>query len=228
MKKMIKFDLCEKIITAPHTLICGSTGSGKSTLLNATICTFIATMPKCKSLILIDTKKVELYAYKDIHHTLDYVDEIDDIVFVLDKCNKLMRMRFNVMRTENIKRYTYGDVWIIIDEIADLMNSYRANEIKRLLIPLLQLGRACGIHIIGGTQAPNRRTLPAEIVSNFTMRIGLKTLSHIESIQAIGIKGCERLPLIGYGYVVDGNNIYLSEMPYLTEEQIEKQIKECR
>lgn len=225
---MKRFELCERIINAPHTLICGSTGSGKSTLINSTICTFIATYPKCRALILIDTKKVELYQYRNLPFILDYADEINDVIMVLTKINTLMRNRYETMRNKGVKRYYDGDIWLIIDELADLMNCARANEIKQLVTPILQLGRASGIHIIAGTQAPNRRTIPAEMTSNFTMRIGLKTVSPIESRQAVGFKGCENLPLYGQGWVVENNYKYLCNMPYMTEDEIEKQIKGCR
>lgn len=176
-----------------HTLIAGTTGSGKSVLINSLIFNLLLKSPNEVEFCLIDPKRVELSKYKKLPHVWKYCQEIGDIVSALDGVINTMESRYKKME-RGYNNFT--ELYVIIDELADLMVTS-----QRVILPKLQrisqLGRACGIHLICATQAPNRRVIPAELTLNFTERICLHCASQIESRQAIGAPGGELLPRYG-------------------------------
>lgn len=193
---------------AEHTLIAGTTGCGKSTLLNGMVRDMlIHYAPSQARLVLIDPKMNELTEYMELPHCEAYANNVDDAIEVLRGVEGLMMSRYKVMGSKHEKKYTGARVFVIIDELMPLMISPKKREVQLLLTQLLTLGRAANIRVIAATQVPNRKIIPAELVSCFTMRIGMSCLSPIESRQIIGFKGCEELPKHGKAYVVYGSEL---------------------
>lgn len=223
-----------EITEAPHTLIAGTTGSGKTTFMRSAIQALLAEhSPASAKLVLIDPKQTELYSLRQLPHVIRYADTAVSALDTLRECENMMMYRFAYMRENNQTVFCGYDLYIIIDELADLMLSAQAREIKNSMQKILQLGRAAKVHIIAGTQCPNRKTIPAEIVCNFTNRLGLRCLSAIESRQIIGVKGCETLPEHGEGIYIHGCHIDRYKLPYVKAEQIAPLISywtsaECR
>lgn len=117
------------------------------------------------------------------------------------------------MRFAGFKTYTGAAIILVIDELADLLLSERGNEIKTYLQKLLQIGRAARVFVWAATQSPSRKTLPAEMVINFNLRIGLKQFSPIESRQIVGVNGCEALPPYGAAIANTGAELFRFEIP---------------
>lgn len=201
----------------PHLLIGGSTGSGKSVLINGIIHTLLHFPPENKQMILIDPKRVELKEYKKCKHTLLYATEPQEAVKALKGGIRLMDKRYRRMSG---KRSTEAHIYIIIDELADLLQ--QSKEVESLITTIARLGRAANIHLILATQSPNRRVITAEIKTNMTSRIALRCEEAIESRQIINQKGAESLPQYGYGLyrhpqAVGGAT--LIQIPYITDSE---------
>ena len=100
------------------------------------------------------------------------------------------------MERRHIRAYDGAYIYVVIDELADLMLSA-----KKLVMPLIQkigqLGRAARVFLICATQAPSRKVIPAEITLNLGCKIALSCESGIESRQVIGMNGAEMLPRYG-------------------------------
>jgi len=97
------------------------------------------------------------------------------------------------MKRQHAKTYQGPDIYVIIDELADLMTTQ-----KKAATPLLQeigiLARFVKIHMIACTQSPLRTTIPSEIKCNFPARVALKTATRQDSRNIIDIAGAEALP----------------------------------
>ena len=213
--------LAAEVLSAPHTLIAGTTGCGKSTFLHSVMqALLVQNSPVKAALVLIDPKKVELADYAGLPHVLRYAEEADEAEAALRYACALMESRYTSMKARGERMFSGAHVYIIIDELADLMLSARKHEIERLLQRLLQLGRAAAISVIACTQCPNRRVLKAELVCNFTNRFGLRCLSAIESRQIVGEKGCELLPEHGQAIYVHGCHKDLYNLPYVKFEDV--------
>lgn len=223
-----RYTLYADMLRQPHLMIAGATGSGKSVIINALIYTALFNHPTDGSggslFILIDPKRVELSQYKDLPHVLQYASEPDTMRQALYNAMQLCENRYRAMQEDGSRLYSGGDVYIIIDEFADLMTTQ-----KRLIMPvvqrLAQIGRAAKVHIILATQTPIAKVLPTEIKCNFDARVALRTRSAQDSRNITGVAGCEALPRYGYAYYMTPENTKLTAVPMIDEKELAARVK---
>lgn len=188
------------IIQQTHTLIAGTTGAGKSVLLAHIITTIYSRRPDQAAVVLIDPKRIDLRPYKTAPHCIGYADTAPSALRVLRSVSAYMGRVYSDMADGGST--PASDLYIIIDELADLMLSSDGAAIADALQHIGQLGRAAKIHLIAATQQPQRAILPARIVTNFTARLALRCRSAIESRQIIDQSGAEKLPRHGRGIYI--------------------------
>ena len=207
----------------PHLLIAGATGSGKSVIINGIIATLLHKAPCDAKFILIDPKRVELSPYKDIPHTIRYASEPNDMVSALNYAIDITNTRYIEMEKRHERKYSGGDIYIIIDEFADLMTT-RRRDVAPVVQRLAQIGRAAKVHLIIGTQSPIAKVIPTEIKCNFDSRVGLRTRSAQDSRNILGYSGLEKLPLFGQGIYMTPEGDTLYNIPYVTEDEQQRLI----
>lgn len=212
------------MLNSTHILIAGTTGSGKSVVLNGIIHTALTLLsPSAAEFILVDPKIVELSNYKNLPHIREYLTDDEEVADMLEEVYTEMMERYEEMDAKHLRKYDGKDLYIIIDELADLMTGEYSKRIRTGLQRLLQKGRAAKIHIIAATQAPSRKVIPAEIVLNFTDRIALRCLSSIESRQIINVSGAEKIK--GYGkamYLSPSAGITWLSIPFVSDETLDE------
>ena len=201
-----------RLAERPHLLIAGATGSGKSVALNGIIHSLLMTQSpfNCR-FVLIDPKKVELMQYESLPHTARYASEHPDIVRSLQWAVDETDRRFGIMQRQGIKEYEGAHLYVVIDELADLMVSIK-KETLPLLQRLAQVGRAARVHVIACTQNVLAVTIPTVLKCNFSTILGLRTCNKQQSRFLIAEGGCEMLPDPklngkGYGFVRDGADL---------------------
>lgn len=218
-EKFYSCELFENALAQPHLMIAGATGSGKSVIVNWLI--YQAVLRNCQQaqLILIDPKRVELSVYRDLPHTLRYASEPLEMVEALRYAMELCEQRYREMQKQGLRKYSGGDVWIVIDEFADLMTTNR-KIVQPLIQRLAQIGRAAKVHIILATQCCLATVIPTEIRCNFDSRFGLRTRSAGDSRTVIGHAGLEQLPTYGQAVYMtpQGENLYA--IPFLEDAEI--------
>ena len=216
---MIKYDFYMDLIEQTHLLIAGATGSGKSVIVNGMIYTMLLDSPMKYEFILIDPKRVELSMYRPVPHCIYYASELDTIVNALHLAMDIIENRYKTMQKQGVRKYTGSKVFIIIDELADLLTTNR-----RVVLPLIQricqIGRAAAVACIACTQSPIARIIPTELKVNFDSRIALRTACKQDSRNIIGIPGCENLPLYGQCYYKTSNGIVQWQVPYYDDKTI--------
>lgn len=196
----------------PHLLIAGATGSGKSVAVNGIITSLLYTeSPFHCRFVLIDPKKVELMQYASLPHTVRYASEPADMVRALQWTIEEMDARFRIMQKTGEKEYSGAHLYVIIDELADLMTTQK-KEVLPLLQRIAQIGRACLVHLIACTQNVLAVTIPTVLKCNFSTVLGLRTATRSQSRYLIDAPGCESLPDPkregkGYGYLRDGADL---------------------
>lgn len=190
-------NICLDMLQQPHLLIAGSTGSGKSVLINSLIYTALYKSPESVQFVFIDPKLVELKHYRNLPHCIKYASNIPDIVNTLEGCVRLMMSRYTQF-AEGQTQSTQPDVFIVIDEFADLIQTADKTA-EDCIVRIARLGRAANIHLILATQSPCRQVITAAIKVNMVSRIALRCEEAIESRQIISTKGAETLPNYGYG-----------------------------
>lgn len=182
-----------------HLLVGGTTGSGKSVLVNGLIYTALFRAPSAVQFILIDPKRVELVEYKPLPHVLRYASEPDTMTAALDLAMNATESRFTVMQSEGVKKWRGGDLYVIIDELADLMTTNR-KTVQPLLQRLCQIGRAARVHVVACTQTPISAVIPTQIKVNFDSRFILRTRTAQDSRNLMDRTGAELLSRYGQAY----------------------------
>lgn len=214
------YTLYKDMLKQPHLLIAGATGSGKSVVINGIMYTGLFDGPGQTQFILIDPKRVELIAYKHIPHTILYASEPDTMVQALYTAVDIINQRYKDMQIQGIKKYSGSDIYIVIDELADLMCTNK-KQVQPLLQRICQVGRAANVHVIAATQCPLAAVIPTPIKVNFDSRVGLRTRSKQDSRNILDISGCELLPRYGQGYYMTPEKTILYNIPMYSDQEIE-------
>lgn len=208
-------------LEAEHTLIAGTTGSGKTVFVRSIMQAALTQYsPAEVQFILIDPKQFELIEYAALPHTLYYADTQEKALQALLIASDIMEQRAAEMKRSRCKHYDGSRLFIVIDELNDLMISTLAGKIKRVMEHIITLGRAMEVHIIACTQNPNAKTIPANIVDCYTCRFGLRCLRSVQSRQIIGISGCESLAKHGETLAIIDGQIDRWKLPFVTEADI--------
>lgn len=214
-------------LSQPHLLIAGATGSGKSVIENGLIDTLMYRLPfdqrNGAQLILIDPKGNELHKYEKLPHTLRYAYQPNEMISALQYAMDITMKRFQILRSTGDDYYNGSDVFIFIDEFADLMTT-QGKTVKPIIQRLCQLGRAARVHVIICTQTPIAKVIPTEIKCNFDARFGLRTRSNQDSRNIIGKSGLELLPKFGQGIYMTPDEESLYNIPYITKDEIRKNL----
>lgn len=218
------YNLYRDMLKQPHLLIAGATGSGKSVVINGLVYTAMYDSPAAVQFILIDPKRVELVDYKPLPHTLMYASEPGEMVEALEKAMEITESRYKAMQRQRVKKYPGGALYVIIDELADLMTTAR-RQVQPLIQRLAQVGRAANVHIIAATQCPLATVIPTPIKVNFDSRVALRTRSAQDSRNILGLTGCELLPRYGQGYYMTPDGLKLYNIPMQPQEDINALVK---
>lgn len=213
-------------INQTHLLIAGTTGSGKSVIINNIIYTLLYKSPKEVKLILIDPKKVELVQYRELPHTLAYASEQADIINTIKKVVDLMEQRFQTMQKQSIKKSKEADIYIIIDEYADLITTSK-KDVERLIYRIAQLGRAAKIHLIIATQRPTRDIITGQVKVNIDSRLALRVPTAQDSRNIINIKGAEQLGKYGQAFYLTPDTLtpQLVNIDYINELELANRVQ---
>ena len=223
------YNFHKELLEQKHLLIAGAAGSGKSVLLNGIIYEAMFSAPQdapgCKQFILIDQKGHELDMYEKLPHTLKYAVEPSETVQALQYAVALMESRDKYMRQHHQRIYDGGDVYIFIDEFADLMTTSK-KTVMPLIQRLAQLGRSAKVQIFLCTQNPVAKIIPTEIKVNFDSIVGLHTANMQQSRNIIDVNGCEDLHIGEALYTTPGRPVtHVSGIPLFTDDQIEERVK---
>lgn len=216
-----------QLLNEPHILIAGATGSGKSVMLNGLVYTAACYGSANSQFIFLDKKRVELSQYKNLRSCLAYADDDQEMIQALQKAVDIIEWRFAQMQMRGEKKFTGPAVYVVIDELADLMT---IPTVRKQAVPLIQrisqIGRAAAVHLWACTQNPLREILPTSIKCNLDCRIGLRTASPQDSRNIIGVVGCERFPNPrtehrACAYIRRGADLELVNVPTYPEQMVE-------
>lgn len=194
----------------PHLLIAGATGQGKSVAINAILVSLLVrATPRQVRLILIDPKRIELAAYRDLPHLLVPVtSEAKKAANALMWAVSEMEERYKRLESVGAKKIEHYNaivakrtddeleplpyIVIVIDELADLM-MVSSVEVEGAVQRLSQMARAVGIHLVLATQRPSTDVITGLIKANITTRIAMKVGSSIDSRVILDQPGADKL-----------------------------------
>lgn len=202
--------LCD-LEKVPHLLIAGQTGSGKSACLNGLIVSLLyKSSPADLRFILVDPKRVEFSAYAGMPHLLfnNIIYEPNEVLNALKWGVNEMERRYALLQKYRCNQLSafnkHPDVVagkvdklphiiIIIDELADIMQSAVKRDIEDRIKTIAAKARAAGIHLIVATQRPSADVLTGTIKTNLTSRIAFKVSGQLDSRIILDVQGAEAL-----------------------------------
>lgn len=214
-----------RLLSQKHLLIAGASGAGKSVVVNGMIHTALARFPGhepgCAQFIFLDAKGFELSLYKGLPHTMLYAKTHADTVAALQYAVDIIHHRNRQTEKAGLRQYPGGDVYIFIDEFADLMTTI-GKQVVPLVQQIGQIGRAANVHLVLCTQCPLVEILPTKIKCNFDSVLALHTARASDSRNIIGVSGCEKLPAHGSAlYTQPGMDIVTVEnIPLIPEHEL--------
>lgn len=205
-----------QLLEQNHILIAGTTGSGKSVLLNGLIKTLMgAYSPIEKSIVLIDLKKVELYQFSKSRYCIGYSDNYNTTEIIFSRLTEIMHNRFFEMRRKGCLSYNGTDIYIVIDEYADISLNCSKQTINNIALIATQ-GRAAGIHLIIATQRPTRDIITPLLKCNCDTKIALRTATIQESRNIINSTEAAFLPRYGKALIqLPGFNPEITDIPMI-------------
>ena len=206
----------------PHVLIAGATGSGKSGSLNALLISILTrATPDEVRLLLIDPKRVELAAYAGLPHLVrPIVTDVSKAVDVLRWLTTEMDRRYDALAEAGVRNIddfnrkaraagakTLPYLLAVVDEVADLMMVAKAAAkaakasgedegeptVEELIVRILQLARAAGIHLVLATQRPSVDVVTGLIKANLPVRLAFAVASLADSRVILDTPGAEKL-----------------------------------
>lgn len=181
----------------PHLLIAGATGAGKSVFMNSLIEQTLAL--KGTEIYLLDPKRVELkkYAASAKKHVMTH-DQIVNTLLYLTKEMESRYKKFEEKTVRNIEEYNNQGgrmkySYIFFDEYGDLMTSEYRSDVERLVLRLVQMARAAGIHLVLATQRPSTNVISGTIKANFPAKAAFRMAKGVDSQVLLDELGAETL-----------------------------------
>lgn len=187
------YGLYSDMLNQSHLLIAGATGSGKSVLINSVISSAIYHSPAVNQFILLDPKATELWQWARLPHCISYAYEPDEMIRSLRSAVETMENRLHHMHAMGERIWAGSQIYIVIDELADLLTTQKADVVP-LLQRICQLGRAAGIHCIAATQCLLASVLPTQVRVNFPAIVCLRTATKQQSRFIVDRTGAELFP----------------------------------
>ncbi len=200
----------DNLAKGPHYLVAGATGMGKSVCLNSMLVSLIMRYsPEELRLILIDPKTVEFRPYEHLPHLM-----IDEIICEPAKALAALSWAYNEMErryaefraseemvvdiegynnTRKPNQAKMPRIVIIMDEVADIMESGGKKEMESRIRALAQKSRSAGIHLVLATQRPSVDIITGTIKANLPSRIAFKVMNYNDSQTILGQQGAEKL-----------------------------------
>lgn len=219
----------QDLISANNLLVGGATNSGKSIFFSTIITSlFFQALPADLQIILIDCKRVEYLAFKDIPYLVDgIIVDSDKAIKSLEWCLAQINKRYDLL--DKNKEAKLPHCVIIIDEYSDLM-IYNKDFFEKAISDIAKRGGQVGFFIIIGTSRPDPKYVMTEKITNsFKNKLAFCTASPENSITIINEGGAEKL--LGQGdmlYRAGDSELVRLQGFYVSNEEIRSVIENIK
>lgn len=204
----------------PHILVAGQTGGGKSTFLRQMIATLYLRNDQTQ-FALVDLKGgLEFQLFRDLPR-VDVIDTTGNALSCLESLNANLDDRIKTLAANRVKDFPafiaiekrkrnypegvapgalLGRRIIVIDEVAELflaggaVNAEQSKRASEIVSRISRLGRAPGIHLVLGTQRPDKRALDTQIKANLPGKLCFQMADTASSMVVLNNARARDLP----------------------------------
>lgn len=198
---------------APHSLITGGTGRGKSILLNNFLLHAVH-HPDDWLICAIDLKRVEFsYLRKHSQSLFGLGLSFETSIKLLRDLEATIHLRYEKMKKErvhnfrdlkpNIEGLKAPAIMLVIDEVAELMNSYpsqdkvvfeQKSEARRIISEIARIGRSAGVFMVLSSQRADATLFPGELKACLDNRIAVGRMDRNSSTMILGVDAASQIP----------------------------------
>lgn len=170
-----------------HLLCTGESDSGKSNFLNCLVYSIL--LEYIEYTYMIDLKGVELYKYSKLPF-VSFIDNVESVLSLFQEIKKVMEDRFEAMQKSGNVLYQSKSIFVIIDEIGTISAYPKVikDEIYKLMIEIIQKGRAAKIALLVFAQKIDSTNIPSNMLANIQSKALMKTDSDFNINNTIGTK----------------------------------------
>jgi len=235
---------------SPHLLVAGTSGGGKSTLLR-NIITSLYLNHKSASFVLIDLKEgTEFQIFEDLER-VDVVNVLKDTMSRFSVTSREMTDRMEAIRSNkckdideynqmckesNNKLKPMGRIFLVIDEASEFGLSTEKDkseivvEAKKALSRIARMGRACGVHLILGTQRPDVRSIDPQVKANLSSIVCFAVPNTATSMTILSNSKAASIPKDIKGRAVWKDGLWSTpiQTPFISSENINKWLEKFR
>lgn len=178
----------------PHLLIAGETGGGKSAFMRQLITTVKINQPESE-FHLVDLKGGVEFGHFDRFPNMNVISEVSGVAAALGIIIGSLKTRSQALKdrrltkieeffaTDEFKRMSVKQrenhvlgrrIFVVVDECAEIFlfglghNASYTREIRGAMSTITRLGRFVGIHVILGTQRPDKQAVDPQVKTNLT------------------------------------------------------------
>jgi len=219
----------------PHLLVCGHSGTGKTCFVQSVMTIMAIDHPSTElNFVIYDSKLTDYTEFNHLPHTITPVisdDERFTSILQWARIEILKRYRaFSAIQVKDLKGYNkkheekLPHLFIIIDDLFNLLSKTSANDVLDALKYILIHGRQAGVHCIILTSTPSSKDLQKEILTNLPIKICFAVVSKADSRTILGINGAEELAVPGEMIFKTQNQVVKCQAVYMTEDEIKDAI----
>ncbi len=196
-----------------HLLVAGQTGMGKTAFEKQLLATILSRTKFSHGLILDMKGGTDFHQFKSLPN-FELATEPTTIVTAIDEAIRLVEARKRYLGAKNLDHWNQlsikelamdpqwtglpiGPLLIVVDELAELVfqmeNKKQADLLQKKLSTFPRLSRSTSIHLIVGTQRPDKRILDGQSKDNMVTAVCLAVPSVQASTLVVGDKSASTL-----------------------------------
>jgi DNA segregation ATPase FtsK/SpoIIIE, S-DNA-T family len=211
----------------PHGLCVGATGSGKSELLRTLVLALVTAHPPAElAMVLVDYKGGATFApFAELPHVAGLITNLSGDAGLVERVytsldGEVLRrqqlladagrvtdiVEYRMRREERPELPGLPHLLVVIDEFGELLTA--KPEFAELFLRIGRIGRSIGVHLLLSSQRIEQGKLRG-LETYLSYRIGLRTLSEVESRTVLDTPDAARLPALpGHGYLKVDVTVY--------------------
>ncbi len=211
----------------PHGLCVGATGSGKSELLRTLVLGLVVAHPPSElAMVLVDYKGGATFApFGALPHVAGLITNLSGDAALVERMyasldGEVLRrqqlladagratdvVEYRMRRAEHPELPGLPHLLVVIDEFGELLTA--KPEFAELFLRIGRIGRSIGVHLLLSSQRIEQGKLRG-LETYLSYRIGLRTLSEVESRTVLDTPDAARLPALpGHGYLKVDVTVY--------------------